>query len=180
MRLLRQLSFASRRLSTAIDTIHTDAVVIGAGVVGLAIARELVNSGLEVILLDSSSYIGSGTTSRNSGVIHAGIYYPADSLKAKFCVHGKHKLYDFCHKYSIPHKRLGKLIVASSQDQIPELQALQAAATLNGVDDLRLLSAKQAKELEPAIQCQAALFSPSTGIIDVHAYITELLVSFFL
>ena len=151
-----------------------DCVVIGAGVVGLAIARRLAQAGREVIVLEADSAIGMGTSSRNSEVIHAGIYYPQNSLKARFCVQGKEALYAYCNNRSIPYRRCGKLIVASDTGQIDGLHALKDKADKNGVFDLELLSAAQVLEMEPDIQCVAALRSPSTGIIDSHALMLSL------
>lgn len=146
-----------------------DCIVIGAGVVGLAIARALALSGREVLVAEATEAIGTGTSSRNSEVIHAGIYYPAGSLKARLCVRGKHMLYEYCAERGIPHKRLGKLIVATNDAEAASLQAIAAKAAANGVDDMRMLSAAEAIALEPALHCTAALLSPSTGIVDSHA-----------
>lgn len=146
-----------------------DCVVIGAGVVGLAIARALAQSGREVLVAEATEAIGTGTSSRNSEVIHAGIYYPAGSLKARLCVRGKHLLYAYCAERGIPHKRLGKLIVATSTEQAAQLEGIAQRARANGVDDLQFISGKDAMRLEPALRCTAALVSPSTGIVDSHA-----------
>ncbi len=153
---------------------QVDCVVVGAGVVGLAVARALAQRGLETIALESELGIGTGTSSRNSEVIHAGIYYPAGSLKAALCVRGKALLYDFCASHGVPHRRCGKLIVATSPGQEAELQRLQAAGRANGVADLELLSAAQTQQLEPALRAEAALLSPSTGIVDSHALMLAL------
>jgi len=144
-------------------------IVIGAGVVGLAIARELALSGIEVLVAEQADAIGTGTSSRNSEVIHAGIYYPANSLKARFCVQGRKLLYEYCAEHNIPHKRLGKLLVATSNEETLTLQGIIQKARTNGVDDLQLLTREQAIEMEPALKCTAAILSPSTGIIDSHA-----------
>ena len=152
-----------------------DALVIGAGVVGLAVARELALRGREVLVLDAAGGIGTGASSRNSEVIHAGIYYPAGSLKARHCVAGRQLLYAYCAERTIAHRRCGKLIVATSQAQLPRLQALQASAACNGVTDLQWLSAAQAQAMEPELACVAALHSPSTGIVDSHALMLSLL-----
>lgn len=155
------------------DTV--ECVVIGAGVVGLATARALAQAGRDVVILERETHIGSGVSSRNSEVIHAGIYYPQGSLKAQLCVQGKQALYDYCASRHIPHRRCGKLIVATHADQIPELHRIAAAAAANGVEDLVWLEAEAAQALEPALNCVAALHSPSTGIIDSHAYMLSLL-----
>ena len=151
-----------------------DCVVVGAGLVGLAVARALALQGREVIVLEAADAIGTGTSSRNSEVIHAGIYYPQGSLKARLCVAGKELLYAYCAERGIAHKRCGKLIVATDPSQIPQLQAIQAKAAANGVNDLEWLSAEQAQVLEPQLACVAALLSPSTGIVDSHALMLSL------
>jgi L-2-hydroxyglutarate oxidase LhgO len=159
-------------------TEQIDCAVIGAGVVGLAVARALALAGREVIVLESESTIGTGISSRNSEVIHAGIYYPTGSLKARFCVSGRELLYRFCALNAVEHRRVGKLIVATSPEEIPVVAKYEAQALANGVDDLRRLTCVQAAELEPEVRCAAALFSPSTGIVDSHglmlAYLAEL------
>ncbi|HZM35556.1 MAG TPA: NAD(P)/FAD-dependent oxidoreductase [Burkholderiales bacterium] len=146
-----------------------DAVVIGAGVVGLAAARALALAGREVVILEAEEAIGTHTSSRNSEVIHAGIYYPKGSLKARACVEGKRRLYEYCAARGVPHRRCGKLIVATSEEQNGELESIGEKAEANGVLDLRWLSRGEAKEMEPEVACAAALHSPSTGIIDSHA-----------
>jgi L-2-hydroxyglutarate oxidase LhgO len=146
-----------------------ESVVIGAGVVGLAVARALALAGREVIVLEAEDAIGTHTSSRNSEVIHAGIYYAKGSLKAKSCVQGKHLLYEYCVEHGVPHRRSGKLIVATEERQLPELQAIQKKAHANGVTDVVWMSRAQALALEPELHCVAALYSPSTGIIDSHA-----------
>ncbi|MDM9561275.1 NAD(P)/FAD-dependent oxidoreductase [Bordetella petrii] len=146
-----------------------DCIVVGAGVVGLAVARALALAGREVLVAEAAEAIGTGTSSRNSEVIHAGIYYPAGSLKARLCVRGKHLLYDYCAARGIPHRRLGKLIVATSAAEAQALDGIAARARANGVDDLRRLDGAAATALEPALRCTAALLSPSTGIVDSHA-----------
>ncbi|MGJ4940527.1 NAD(P)/FAD-dependent oxidoreductase [Bradyrhizobium sp. HKCCYLS1011] len=151
-----------------------DCVVIGAGVVGLAIARRLATAGREVVVLEAAEDIGTVTSSRNSEVIHAGIYYKAGSLMARFCVRGKHLLYRYCDERGIPYRNCGKLIVATSAKETEKLQGIRAHAAANGVDDLELLSGEAARALEPALACDAALLSPSTGIIDSHAYMLSL------
>ncbi len=149
-------------------TEKVDCIVIGAGVVGLAVARALALTGREVIVLEEADAIGTHTSSRNSEVIHAGIYYPPGSLKASCCVTGKQLLYRYCEARGIAHRRCGKLIVATESAQLAALQRIQAQAAANGVDDLRLLTQAEAIAMEPALRCVAALFSPSTGIIDSH------------
>jgi L-2-hydroxyglutarate oxidase LhgO len=146
-----------------------DAVVIGAGVVGLAVARALAMAGREVVLPEAENAIGTHTSSRNSEVIHAGIYYPKNSLKASSCVAGKELLYEYCVTHGVPHRRSGKLIVASSENQLDELKAIQAKAHANGVADVVWMTQAQVAALEPEIRCVAGLYSPSTGIIDSHA-----------
>jgi L-2-hydroxyglutarate oxidase LhgO len=145
-----------------------DCVVIGAGVVGLAIARRMALAGREVILLEEEGEIGAHTSSRNSEVIHAGIYYPKGSLKARFCVAGRNMLYRYCAERGIAHRRCGKLIVASSAAEEPELARIAAAAAANGVGDLKRLDTAEIAGMEPALKATAALLSPSTGIIDSH------------
>jgi L-2-hydroxyglutarate oxidase LhgO len=145
-----------------------DAAVIGAGVIGLAVAAALAKAGREVIVLESADAIGTGTSSRNSEVIHAGIYYPADSLKARTCVEGRERLYPYCEAHGVGHRRCGKLIVATEESQIAGLEALQLKALANGVDDIRWMEDRDAMALEPALDCVGALLSPSTGIIDSH------------
>lgn len=151
-----------------------DCVVLGAGVVGLAIARELALAGREVLVADAGGSIGTGTSSRNSEVIHAGIYYPQGSLKATLCVEGKHLLYAYCAERGIPHQRTGKLIVATTPRQTSQLRLIAEQARRNGVDDLYPITGAQARELEPALQCDGALVSPSTGIVDSHALMLAL------
>jgi len=153
---------------------RVDAVVIGAGVVGLAVARALTLAGRETLVLESEARIGSGTSSRNSEVIHAGIYYPANSLKARLCVQGKEWLYAYCAERGLPHRRCGKLIVATHAAQARALPDIAARARANGVHDLQLLTADEARAMEPALQCVAALHSPSTGILDSHAFVLSL------
>jgi L-2-hydroxyglutarate oxidase LhgO len=152
-----------------------DCAVIGAGVVGLATARRLAALGREVIILEAEAAFGTGISARNSEVIHAGIYYPAGSLKARLCVAGRQQLYAYCAERGIPHRRCGKLIVATRDAQVHELDAIAARARANGVDDLQHLSRAAARALEPALECRAALLSPSTGIIDSHALMLSLL-----
>lgn len=156
-------------------TDHVDCIVIGAGVIGLAIARELALAGREVIITEATAGIGNGTSSRNSEVIHAGIYYRPGSLKARLCVAGRALLYRYCEERHVPHRRCGKLLVATGTGQAGRLQGIAAHAAQNGVHDLRPIDAAYARELEPALHCTAALLSPSTGIVDSHALMQQLL-----
>ncbi|KXF75556.1 FAD-dependent oxidoreductase [Paramesorhizobium deserti] len=151
-----------------------DCVIAGAGVVGLAVAREMATRGYETLVVESENMIGTGTSSRNSEVIHAGIYYPAGSLKARFCVRGRAALYAYAEKHGVPHARCGKLIVACDEDQHGKLDMIAGHAAACGVDDLRRLSAAEARAMEPELACTAALFSSSTGIIDSHALMLAL------
>ncbi len=154
---------------------HVDVAVIGAGVVGLALARELALRGREVVLIEAAGAIGTGISSRNSEVIHAGLYYPAGSLKARLCVRGKALLYDYCAARGIAHRRCGKLVVATRQEDVARLAAIAASGAANGVDDLRLLDRAETLALEPAVQAAGALLSPSSGIVDSHGLMTALL-----
>jgi L-2-hydroxyglutarate oxidase LhgO len=151
-----------------------DCVVIGAGVIGLAVARRLAQAGREVIVLEAAEGIGTVTSSRNSEVIHAGIYYKAGSLMARMCVSGRRSLYEYCREHGIPHRNCGKLIVATTPAETEKLQSIRAHAEANGVLDMQTLSGKAARLLEPAVNCDAALLSPSTGIIDSHAFMLAL------
>ena len=151
-----------------------ECVVIGAGVIGLAVARRLAQAGREVIVLEAAEGIGTVTSSRNSEVIHAGIYYPAASLMARTCVSGKRALYDYCREHGIPHRNCGKLIVATTSRETERLRSIRAHAEANGVLDMQTLTGDEARALEPALNCDAALLSPSTGIIDSHAYMLAL------
>ncbi|MEP6875367.1 MAG: NAD(P)/FAD-dependent oxidoreductase [Burkholderiales bacterium] len=152
-----------------------DAVVIGAGVVGLAIGRALAMRGLETVVLERANAIGTGTSSRNSEVIHAGIYYPTDSLKALLCVRGRAQLYDYLESHGVAHRRCGKLLVATSPAQQARLTQIQAQAARNGVHDLRLVAAHELRAIEPELNALAALHSPSTGIVDSHGLMLALL-----
>jgi L-2-hydroxyglutarate oxidase LhgO len=151
-----------------------DAIVVGAGVVGLAIARELALSGRSVIVLEQAEGIGTETSSRNSEVIHAGLYYPTGSLKARMCVAGKALLYDFCESHHVPHRRCGKLVVATDEVELAAVEAVGHKGLANGCDDLTMITAEAALAMEPALSCIGALWSPSTGIIDSHAYMLAL------
>jgi L-2-hydroxyglutarate oxidase LhgO len=159
------------------DTV--DAVVIGAGVVGLAVARALALAGQEVIILEAADAFGTETSARNSEVIHAGIYYPQGSLKARHCVAGRRALYRFCDEHGVTARRCGKLIVATDEAEAATLAKIAAGAQANGLtgadDALQLLTADEAHALEPEIACTAALFSPSTGIVDSHGFMLALL-----
>lgn len=151
-----------------------DCVVIGAGVIGLATGRALANRGLEVLVVESAGAIGTGTSSRNSEVIHAGLYYPTGSLKARLCVAGRDMLYRYCAEKGIRHRRIGKLIVATTDNELPILEKYLAQARANGVEDLRWVEQAEAADLEPNVRCVRALLSPSTGIIDSHEYLLAL------
>ena len=153
---------------------NIDCLVVGAGVIGLAVARALAIRGREVVVLESSALIGSEISSRNSGVIHAGIYYPNTSLKARFCVEGKHALYQYCAEHGVGHARSGKLLIATDDEQLEALDTYQRLAARNGVDDLKPISAAETRQLEPSVSCAGALLSPSTGIIEVHEYMLAL------
>lgn len=152
-----------------------DTVVVGAGAVGLAAARALAAEGLEVLILEADDRFGSGVSSRNSEVVHAGIYYPAGSLKARLCLRGRELLYRFCEARGVPHRRCGKLIVAAEERQAPELAVLERAAAANGVRTLRMLGGAEARALEPDLSAAAALHSPDTGVVDSHAFMAALL-----
>ncbi len=153
---------------------NIDCVVIGAGVAGLAVARKLALAGREVLVVETNPAIGMETSSRNSEVIHAGLYYPTGSLKARLCVAGRDALYTYCAARGIEHRRCGKLIVATSDAQRAKLAAIHAQAQANGCTEVAALTAQQAQSLEPALSCVAALSSPMTGIIDSHAYMLSL------
>ena len=146
-----------------------ECVVIGAGVVGLAVARALAQAGIEVMVLEREYGIGFETSSRNSEVIHAGIYYPQGSLKARACVAGRRKLYAYCAEHGVPHKRLGKLIVACEESELSLLEGIRRRAAANGVEDLEFVDRAELNRLEPALAALGGLISPSTGIIDSHA-----------
>lgn len=154
---------------------QVECVVIGAGVVGLAIARRLAMQGRDVVVLEAAEAIGTGTSARNSEVIHAGIYYPTGSVRARLCRLGRDALYGHCHNHGVAHSRIGKLIVATDAQQMPRLEAIRRQAEANGVEDLHLLSGSDAMTMEPNLSCVAALHSPSTGIIDSHGLMLSLL-----
>jgi L-2-hydroxyglutarate oxidase LhgO len=155
-------------------TADVETIVIGAGAVGLAAARALAEAGHEVMVLEQHAVIGSETSSRNSEVIHAGIYYPPGSLRAVLCVRGKELLYRFCAENNVAHARCGKLLVATHESQLAKLAAIRETAERNGVTDLEPLGANAARALEPELACVAALVSPSTGIVDSHGYMVAL------
>lgn len=152
-----------------------DVIIIGAGVAGLAAGRALAMSGRHVVVADSEAFAGSGTSSRNSGVIHAGIYYPKGSAKARFCVEGKQLLYNYIREHAIPYQNCSKLIVATKPEELEKLEAIRKKASDNGVIDLKIISEGEAKSMEPELACVGALVSPSTGIIDVHEYLHALM-----
>ena len=153
---------------------RVERIVVGAGVVGLAVARAQALAGREVIVIEAAGDIGTGTSSRNSEVIHAGIYYAAGSAMARLCVAGKQMMYRYCEDHGVPYRRCGKLIVATSADDTDRLAAIRARAEANGVTDLVALSADEARAREPALNCTGALHSPSTGIVDSHALMLAL------
>jgi L-2-hydroxyglutarate oxidase LhgO len=148
---------------------RADAGVVGAGLIGLAVARALAASGREVVILEAEDAIGTHTSSRNSEVVHAGIYYPQGSLKARMCVEGRERLYAYCDERGVPNRRCGKLIVATDAAQVEDLEGIRQRARDNGVTDVVPMSRGQARALEPELECVAALHSPSTGIVDSHA-----------
>jgi L-2-hydroxyglutarate oxidase LhgO len=172
-------SLLTRTLSTgAVAETDTEVLVVGAGVIGLAIARQLASAGRDVLIIDAAQRFGSEISSRSSEVIHAGIYYPKNSLKAQLCVEGKQLMYEYCTQREVPHRRLGKLIVATTEAQIPALRKLQKNSAINGVDDLKWLTSEQVRALEPNIFCLSAVLSPSTGIVDSHSLMAALLEDF--
>lgn len=153
---------------------HVDCVVAGAGVVGLAIARDLARSGRQVLCLEAGPMLGVGTSGRGSGVVHAGLYYTPGSLKARLCVTGRELLYDFAALHGVPILRRGKLVVATSPEEDAELDHIAARAAVNGVDDVQRVDGVQARHLEPALRCTSALVSPSTGVVDARALLNAL------
>ena len=157
---------------------RVDCVVVGAGVVGLAVAREMALQGREIILLERENAFGTISSARNSEVIHAGIYYPKDSLKAKLCVQGNRLLYEYCRDHQVATQPYGKLIVASDETQIDDLRAILYKAQNNGVPQIRMISGDEAKALEPNLKCSAAILSSTTGIVDSHGYMLSLLGGF--
>ena len=149
-------------------------LVIGAGVVGLAIARAAARAGHEVIVAEATGGIGNGVSSRNSEVIHGGMYYPTGSERAKHCVRGRRLLYEFCASHGVPHKKVGKLIVATDEKQTAKIEGIARQGEINGVEGLEFLGGNAARAMEPALSCVAALYSPETGIIDSHAFMLAL------
>ncbi|HEY6259869.1 MAG TPA: NAD(P)/FAD-dependent oxidoreductase [Xanthobacteraceae bacterium] len=149
-------------------------LVVGAGVVGLAVARAAALAGADVIVAEGASAIGTGISSRNSEVIHAGIYYPTGSMRARLCPPSRRRLYDFCLSHGVPHRKCGKLIVATADAELARLAAIHAQGRANGVEGLELIDGAAARHLEPALTCTAALCSPETGIIDSHSFMTAL------
>jgi L-2-hydroxyglutarate oxidase LhgO len=149
-------------------------LVIGAGVVGLATARAAARAGHDVIVVEAEHGIGSGISSRHSEVIHAGMYYPTDSLRARHCVRGRRMLYEYCASHGVEHRRCGKLIVATDATQLPKIEAICRQGGRNGVEDLALISGTEARQLEPELACVAALSSPRTGIVDSHGFMLAL------
>ena len=149
-------------------------LVIGAGVVGLAIARQAALAGHDVIVAEATGGIGNGVSSRNSEVIHGGMYYPTGSLRARHCVLGRRLLYAFCQAHGVPHKKVGKLIVAVDEKQTAKIEGIAKQGEINGVEGLEFLGGNAARAMEPALNCTAALLSPETGIIDSHAYMLAL------
>ncbi|MEA1833953.1 NAD(P)/FAD-dependent oxidoreductase [Methylobacterium durans] len=149
-------------------------LVVGAGIVGLASARALALRGHDVVVAEAADSIGTGISSRNSEVIHAGLYYPTDSLRARHCVEGRRRLYAFCESHGVPHARLGKLVVATAEAEEPAIVAIHERARRNGVAHLRLLTGAEAREIEPNLACTRALLSPETGIVDSHALMLAL------
>ncbi|MEM8842552.1 MAG: NAD(P)/FAD-dependent oxidoreductase [Pseudomonadota bacterium] len=156
------------------DRDEVECVVIGAGVIGLAVARRLAMTGRDVIVIEAADRIGSVTSARNSEVIHAGIYYPTGTMKATLCVDGRERLYRYCNDRAIAHRRCGKLIVATATDQHDAFKEFAARARANGVSDLRILTQQEAVAMEPALTCTSAIYSPSTGIIDSHGLMVSL------
>ncbi len=155
-------------------TSDVETIVIGAGVVGLAVARSLAMAGHQVMVLEQHDVIGSEISSRNSEVVHAGLYYPPGSLRAKLCVEGKHALYCFCASHGVMHHRCSKLLVATDDSQLAKLEEIHRTAIANGVEDLEILTPAQVRTLEPEVACVAALLSPSTGVIDSHGFMVAI------
>lgn len=158
--------------------LSTDIVVVGAGVIGLAVARRFAIAGLEVLLVEKEATFGTGTSSRNSEVIHAGLYYPSESLKARLCLPGREKLYEYCRERGVPYKQLGKLVVATTADEVMELEAIQQQALENGCEEVHLLGHAEFKREQGALSATAMLLSPRTGIVDSHQLMLSLLGDF--
>ena len=151
-----------------------DATVVGAGAVGLACGRALAKRGLTVLVLEQAPHIGQGVSSRNSEVIHGGLYYPTGSLKAQFCVAGRRALYDFLESRKVDYRKCGKLVVATQEDEVARIEAIFQQATINGVEGLEHLSGAQAQALEPGLNAHAAILSPESGVFDSHGYMSAL------
>jgi L-2-hydroxyglutarate oxidase LhgO len=154
---------------------EVDAIVVGAGVVGLAVARELALAGREVLVLEAASHFGTGTSSRNSEVVHSGLYYPTGSLKARLCVAGRERLYAYCAERGVPHRVLGKLVVATSEADVATLERYRTLAAANSAGELAWLSTDEVRALEPEVACVRALHAARTGIVDSHAFMLALL-----
>jgi L-2-hydroxyglutarate oxidase LhgO len=168
---------ASSKLPAVSDAERTlDVAVIGAGVIGLAVARALARAGRDVVVLEAAGSVGTQTSARSSEVVHAGLYYPTGSLKARLCMEGRRALYEYCAARGVAHRRLGKLIVATTEAELPTLESYAAQGDANGVDDLRFVDAREVAALEPdvALRCARGLLSPSTGIVDSHGLMRAL------
>ena len=157
------------------EEFKTNTVIVGAGAVGLAIARELSLKNIETIVIEEKGDFGTITSARNSGVIHAGIYYKSNSYKSKFCVEGNKLLYEYCKKFNVPHKNTKKILVATTQEQIKEIEKIREQGSINGVKNIQRLSKDQISNLEPLINCKEGLLIPSTGIIDSISYMRSLI-----
>ena len=151
-----------------------DAVVIGAGAVGLAVAAALARSGLDTLVLEAAGGVGTGISSRNSEVIHAGLYYPTGSLRHRMCVEGRRRLYDYLRQRGVPHRKCGKLIVATSQPETAQIEAIYQRGLGNGVENLELIGGAQTRAMEANLSCTAAIWSPETGVVDSHGYMVAL------
>jgi len=173
--LIRRCAIDAAQRSRHFPMDSADCVVIGAGVVGIAIARALAMAGRDVLVLEAEDAIGTHTSSRNSEVIHAGLYYPTGSLKARLCVEGRHGLYAYCAERRIPHRRIGKIVVATDASELERVESYAATGRANGVDDLRFLTAAELRDLEPDVRCVGGFLSPSTGIVDSHALMLALM-----